>query len=161
LTSHSLSSTGYFRLTDQSAAGIHDSDAGVALADLSLQPPSTRGSADGGPCLAIRDLETLASDHDATYSYSPLAQSDIRLLRIHPFEERTDPLHASLEHKSILSAQSQQYVALSYTWGSMNAVVPILVDGKVLRIRPNLANILQLLRGLRTEYVWVSVLKSP
>jgi hypothetical protein len=156
-----LSSTGYFRLTDRSAADIHNSDAGIAIANLSLQSPGTTDRADGRPSLAISDLESLRIDNNAPYSYSSLAQSEIRLLRIHPSGKRTDPFYASLKHTSILSAQSQRYVALSYTWGSMDAVVPILIDGRVLYVRPNLAKILQLLRDLRIECVWVRVLRSP
>ncbi|KAI8932229.1 hypothetical protein NX059_011108 [Plenodomus lindquistii] len=90
--------------------------------------------------------------------YSSLKQGDVRLLHIHSFEDTANGLQVSLEHVPISAAQSGSYATLSYTWGSMEAVVPILVDGGILHIRPNLAEILQILQGLQVKYFWIDAI---
>jgi len=151
LTCCSLNPTSYFRLTDRYAAGIHASNAGIAMPDFSV--PIRTGA---GERYLIEDYNSFNTGKRQPYTYSPLVQGDIRLLHVQSCENPTNPLQVSLEHIPLLSAQSRTYVALSYTWGLMNADVPILMDDGVLRIKPNLARILRILRDLQVKYVWVS-----
>lgn len=155
LMRYSLAPSGYFRLTDRFAAGIHASNAGIATQDSSLLRADV-DIADERQSSVSRDLQSFNAGKRTVHLYSPLSQDDIRLLHIHSSEDSTTPLHASLVHIALPSAQSRTYVALSYTWGLMEANVPILLDGKTLRIRPNLARILQILRDLQVQYIWVS-----
>ncbi len=65
----------------------------------------------------------------------PLAQSDIRLLRIER-SQREDELRFSLEHHPRDNAPN--YVALSYTWGHEPSLHKLLINDKLMKVRPNL-----------------------
>lgn len=64
-----------------------------------------------------------------------LAPSDIRLLRIES-SPKDDELRFAIEHHP--RSDPPHYVAVSYTWGSEPPLHKLLVDGKLIKIRPNL-----------------------
>ena len=53
----------------------------------------------------------------STYEYKPLGERQIRILRLHAAESSTDTIECSLEAYDI-DELSNQYDALSYTWGN-------------------------------------------
>lgn len=84
----------------------------------------------------------------ACYQYEPLDPSDkeIRLLTLHPGspneEIRVDITYSSLHDRP-------QYLALSYVWGAVEAVNPLLVNGNRHYVTQNLLYALQHLRNMR------------
>jgi hypothetical protein len=90
-----------------------------------------------------------------SYAYMPLFEKDIRLIRLRPSLDETSKIEVDLIHIPLDSARVLGYIALSYTWGSMNTFATILVDGKLLKVGPNVQRILIRLRCLGLEYIWV------
>jgi hypothetical protein len=123
------------------------------------QSPSTAGNpvlTDAPPHLSCPTCHTTPFDlGEVTKIYSPLMGDSIRLLHIRPSVNETLGLEANLIHFPLLSAQVNNYKALSYTWGAEDASVSITIDGGSMLIRPNLDKILRTLRALKYEYVWV------
>jgi hypothetical protein len=103
------------------------------------------------------------SHHDTTeaYQHRKLADTEIRLLKFEHTSVSSSPLKATLQHVPLLSARAMGYIALSYTWGDLSATSDLVVDGKRLKIRPNLARILRKLRTLRYDYICVSPSTCP
>lgn len=90
-----------------------------------------------------------------SYVYAPLIAKDIRLIRLHPSSNETSTIEVDLIHISLDIARGLGYIALSYTWGSMDASASILVDGKLFEVRPNVQRTLEKLRLIRHQYIWV------
>ena len=111
------------------------------------------------PSLVLAHLNPEASqcddDRETTYDYKPVAETEIRLLQVEHSSESSSALHASLRHMPLLSARAKGYIALSYTWGDLPATSHISIDGKNLRIRPNLAEILRKMRSFGYDLIWV------
>jgi hypothetical protein len=82
------------------------------------------------------------------YEYESLARNEIRLLELLPGLE-TDQISIRIHHR--LLDNEVDYAALSYTWNNETLSNSVLVDGKTLRITPNLD---AALRELRTRPVW-------
>jgi len=97
------------------------------------------------------------SDQNTDYfSYSALQGNEIRLLDIGHTHQQPFTIQARLDHWPLPSAQSKGFVALSYTWGEHREQASILVDGKPMKIRPNVLAILHKLQSLQFRYVWAS-----
>ena len=105
----------------------------------------------------ISSQYTHENDHDL-YSYSPLMNDEIRLLRISPSKDKTGLLQADLVHVGIQSATNRQFTALSYTWGLQRATSTILVNQEIFYVRPNLATILHKMHAAGKDLLWVRVL---
>jgi Heterokaryon incompatibility protein (HET) len=93
-----------------------------------------------------------------SFNYTPLMEKDMRLLVLQQASDDPTRIQANLIHKPLSAAQTLNYVALSYTWGLLEASVPITIDGKLFKVRPNVYRILQDLRRLKYVHVWVRVL---
>lgn len=85
--------------------------------------------------------------------YHPLKSSrSIRLLHIDD-GHRDDPIRASFEEVELDISLS--YHALSYTWGSGEAVESIHIQDNVLSVLPNLFDALKKLRANRYTPIWI------
>lgn len=105
---------------------------------------------------AFQGVESAQPDtRAAVYIYSPLLAGDIRLLQILPSTTDSSPLRFNLIHVPLLTARARRYTALSYVWGAGAATRTVLLDEKEVKIRPNLAHILRIMRSLHYEFVWV------
>jgi len=95
--------------------------------------------------------------HDL-YSYWKLQERGwFRLLSVEPSPDPQYRISCSLLHQSI--KESQDYEALSYTWGTDKAIAPILVDSGVLFVRYNLYWALRSLRlPTKRRLLWVDAL---
>lgn len=92
-------------------------------------------------------------------NYTPLAENgeEIRLLTIVPQSGDSDIIHCQLLHYTFKSSALggstgkdspwDDYMALSYTWGSPDDLAAIVVNGSVLKVRPNLRDALYALRN--------------
>ena len=89
------------------------------------------------------------SIHDG-YRHIPLETSrSIRVLRIEPAPNFSDPIHCSIWQISIdtSSEPPNAYTALSYVWGAPHGTEEIFCDNKTLLITPNCEAVLRALRG--------------
>jgi hypothetical protein len=90
------------------------------------------------------------------YSYKPLEDGHVRLLRLSAEESGEGPV-LSMVHVSL--DEAPQYDALSYCWGTDPAIHPVQIDNKTLYVRSNLY---QALRHIRTSeqgrFVWIDAL---
>lgn len=96
---------------------------------------------------------SILSSQPKPYKYQPLEiwRQQVRLLKIK--QDKNGPVHCTLQTFELKAAPL--YAALSYTWGPESPACNILVDGKLLSIRPNL---FYCLRGIRHEcdgYIFV------
>lgn len=73
------------------------------------------------------------------YAHTPLGDREIRLLQLTP---QTIPNDLRFTIKSFVREQAPQYVALSYVWGSEDAIDLIHIDERKFYIRPNLRRFL-------------------
>jgi hypothetical protein len=81
---------------------------------------------------------------------------NIRLLQIHPSSDLWG-IEATLESRSFL--ERPQYKALSYTWGNLEKVMPITVNGKKMNITKNLWEALFYLRDARRpQTFWIDAI---
>lgn len=87
--------------------------------------------------------------------YSSLRETDIRILKVLPAEDEMDPLKLVLVHLPLLAARASSYTALSYTWGNEINTGEVFLNGRYVRIRPNLEQILRTMRSLQYESLWV------
>lgn len=100
---------------------------------------------------AQSDIDTA----DATnYCYSPLRRGHIRLLQLRVSSPSTD-VEAELIHIPLHVAQARKYVALSYTWGAPEHFGRIKVNDRPMQIRMNVLGILNRLRVLAVNLIWV------
>jgi hypothetical protein len=93
--------------------------------------------------------------------YEPLdpAHDEIRLLRLKPASNPTDPIACELFHSCLATAPP--YSALSYAWGARTKLQDIAVDDSPATVTPNLKNALQRLRPQDGEddlILWVDAL---
>ena len=95
-----------------------------------------------------------------TYVYSPLLNDEIRLLRFHPSPDRAIEIHVDIIHVPLLSAQNKEFLAVSYTWGLAEDRECIMVNEKLIKVRPNVVEILRKLRALQYTYIWVRFLTA-
>ncbi|CAM1507403.1 Fc.00g070440.m01.CDS01 [Cosmosporella sp. VM-42] len=72
----------------------------------------------------------------ALYEYSPLKQSEIRLVRVRANEQ--GELYATLEHVTLNFDDPIAYSALSYVWGNAAITLPLPCEGKTLNITTTL-----------------------
>jgi len=98
-----------------------------------------------------------ARDKLPLYQYSPLCESEIRLLEIEPNADDAARIEIQMVHMSLHTANISGYVALSYTWGTEEATHAITLAGKAFNVRPNLANILMKVRRLGCKLIWVGI----
>lgn len=91
--------------------------------------------------------------HEESYQHDPLdtTKQQIRLLKV--IRENDSPIRCVISTSDIDTAP--EYRALSYTWGSREPGFYVLVQGKRLEIRPNLAKFLQNIRREKQEYLWI------
>jgi hypothetical protein len=98
-------------------------------------------------------------ENPRSHIYNPLATGFIRLLGLNAASDR---LSGILRTVSLHDAPP--YFALSYAWGTQAQDVPFHVDGQVLCVSPNLADVIWRLRGLtiedsasdtRVKWVWI------
>lgn len=91
------------------------------------------------------------------YTYQPLQDAHIRLLRLHSSPDPCWPLRFSIFHTPLAGAPT--YTALSYTWGERAGSGLVLIDANHVSVTPNLKHALQRLRRTDREVVlWVDAL---
>ena len=78
-----------------------------------------------------------------TYSYTPLAKHEIRLLGI---QQNTAATTISATLKSFSRTDAPEYFCLSYTWGTGVEDSKIQIDGHAFYVRPSLVEILHRLQ---------------
>jgi len=83
---------------------------------------------------------------EGLYRYSPLWDTQIRLLKMIRSEDEQADIQAEILHLLMLSAQVRGYVALSYTWGMTKPSLILKIDGGTMRIRENVDWILRKLQ---------------
>ncbi|TGO76816.1 hypothetical protein BELL_0135g00080 [Botrytis elliptica] len=89
--------------------------------------------------------------------YTPLKESEIRVLEILPSEDFSEAINTTCRIISLASDTSTEaYVALSYTWGEPNDTSYICVNGYKHKVTPNLESALRHLRDDKnTIVIWV------
>lgn len=97
------------------------------------------------------------------YVYSKLATPDtIRILSLEPSSIRSVALSCSLSTRMLTEYGTDlldQYIALSYVWGSCEESETILIDDQSLCIKKNLADILRKLRdSRRIVTLWIDAI---
>ncbi|OCL11882.1 HET-domain-containing protein [Glonium stellatum] len=102
--------------------------------------------------------ESLADVDRGCYVYTPLLDTDIRLIRVNPSTTASDPLQLELIHLRLLTARARSYTALSYTWGAGTYTTAVSLNGRNLRIRSNLEQILRRLGSLDCGWIWVDAI---
>ena len=75
-----------------------------------------------------------------TFSYEPLQPRQIRVLQFTPSPHPSNIISARCIHMT-LDHQSQNYVAVSYAWGSMQKSCQMLLNGRILNITENVHNV--------------------
>src|SRR6266536_2263881 len=82
-----------------------------------------------------------------------------RLLVVEPSPDPQYRISCSLLHQPINSKERRDFEALSYTWGTDEAIAPILIDGGVLFVRSNLYCALRSLRfPTKRRILWIDAL---
>jgi hypothetical protein len=92
----------------------------------------------------------------SSFSYSPLERRDIRLVKLSKDGEKDGVFQIQLVHVPLLDAQREGYIAVSYTWGDLDQGSSIRVNEGIMKVRPNVLQILHDLAALDCRYVWVS-----
>jgi hypothetical protein len=95
------------------------------------------------------------------YSYLPLKEGEIRLLKLFPSNDIADPILCHLHHIPI--DDLPDYNALSYAWGTdWTSRLPIFIDGKSLMAMPNLEAFLRQHRedeaGSTNPMLWIDAI---
>jgi hypothetical protein len=94
------------------------------------------------------------------YHYRPLEHTNsFRLLTLHSASEPSDPIRCSLQHA--LLSEPLDYEAVSYTWGEVTTLYPILVehDWSELFVRINCYNMLHHLRHAdHDRLLWIDAI---
>ncbi|KAK1756411.1 heterokaryon incompatibility protein-domain-containing protein [Echria macrotheca] len=91
------------------------------------------------------------------YDYE-LRPREIRLVRLLPSSQWTDPIHCTLSCH-FLDGPLPEYTALSYAWGRANVTDEIFLNGKPWPITVNLANALYFLRDpTKILLFWIDAL---
>lgn len=99
--------------------------------------------------------------NNIAFEYEPLVPSlsTTRLVVLYPPSSTSthDTVRCSIENVNL--DDNPKYAALSYLWGSHNLVVPIIANGKLLKVTQNLGNALRHLRhGKKAITIWVDLL---
>lgn len=103
------------------------------------------------------DEKHIPSPSYQRYTYQPLQDAHIRLLRLHSDRDSGSPLRFSIFHTPLVSAPT--YTALSYTWGERAGSGLVLIDADHVSVTPNLKHALQRLRRTDQEVLlWVDAL---
>ncbi|KAI1180213.1 heterokaryon incompatibility protein-domain-containing protein [Nemania sp. FL0916] len=87
---------------------------------------------------------TRQSEDFQSLAYDPLQDGEIRLLKLNQTEnavENDSIIECTIAHHSL--HEGPVFSALSYVWGNDEAVVPITLNGKATKVRPNLASFLR------------------
>lgn len=89
------------------------------------------------------------------YAYTPLpTPKSLRLLKLHPGRAH-DPLIGTIEVADLAESMNQ-YIALSYVWGTRTADVEIFIEDSMLQITENLAEALKRIRKLsEPQKLWI------
>ncbi|KUJ08181.1 HET-domain-containing protein [Mollisia scopiformis] len=92
------------------------------------------------------------------YHYAPLDgnRTSIRLLRLLPTADDSEPLRCSLFHTTLETAPP--YIALSYVWGEKTGSQFISVDSDHILITPNLKHALERLRPEKELILWIDAI---
>jgi hypothetical protein len=96
---------------------------------------------------------SLVSAHQQTYVYEPLQSGKIRLLRVLSYSDN----QAQCELQQV-DLHTEGWQALSYVWGDAAPDRQLLIDGKVLYIRPNVLAALSAISLLEKEHgtvLWI------
>src|SRR3569833_355799 len=109
-------------------------------------------------CDKPEEKQKLENPAAAQYQYGNLlANGWFRLLILEPSDIPEYRMSCSLIHCPITTARS--FEALSYTWGTDDAVAPMLIDGAVMCVRYNLYWALRnLRRSTESRVLWVDAL---
>ena len=100
---------------------------------------------------------TSASPSLPIYSKLDPLRREIRLLTLHPSEDHTKPIHASLHVISLY--HHPHYEALSYCWGSKENQLSISLSGQDIKINTNLHSALVRLRERKhPRILWIDAL---
>jgi hypothetical protein len=100
---------------------------------------------------------TSASPSLPIYSKLDPLRREIRLLTLHPSEDHTKPIHASLHVVSLY--HHPHYEALSYCWGSKENQLSISLSGQDIKINTNLHSALVRLREKKhPRILWIDAL---
>ncbi|KAI0467106.1 heterokaryon incompatibility protein-domain-containing protein [Xylaria cf. heliscus] len=108
------------------------------------------------PRISISSIPT--STGELSFQYSPIRPTEFRLVRLLP--EIMSMINCEIIHTSFGTNQkTQEYIAVSYTWGDVDPSIKIQVNGLPFYITPNLHGALRRLRK-RSEPVmlWVDAL---
>lgn len=111
--------------------------------DLSHCFASTRTYVQDGSAVTLQHfMDSTASETDSRYryQYQPLQEGDIRLLKLS--RPQDGPPHYKMVHVQHTRAQ-EHYVALSYCWGDPAVTDTIEVDGQLVGVAKNLAQLLR------------------
>src|SRR6266480_591370 len=93
----------------------------------------------------------LREEPAASYSYSPIQKSEIRLLRIHFGSDGS--VRGHLRAFPLSNPQCPKYIALSYVWGEPAFSWSIVVDGCHLPILRSLQPFMDMLRTQNERWV--------
>ncbi|KAF1990199.1 HET-domain-containing protein [Aulographum hederae CBS 113979] len=90
--------------------------------------------------------------------YSPLGDTEIRLLKFSSSDASGDVLDIELIHLPLLSAGARGYAALSYTWGLEPPDVNLRLNKTDFKVRPSLERILRRICRLGYDLLWVDAI---
>ncbi|KAE9373579.1 hypothetical protein N431DRAFT_278716, partial [Stipitochalara longipes BDJ] len=93
--------------------------------------------------------------------YKPLdaTKDEIRILVLGGKTKRDAPVKAQLQHISLSNkAKTNQFKALSYTWGDATMTVDITLDGHQFPVTKNLYVALKSIRNLESSHWWVDAI---
>lgn len=97
---------------------------------------------------------SMPAPNERKFCYQPLSQDGKPTIRLLQWLEHDGTKEYSLSVYELNGAP--QYCALSYVWGAENASEWIVVNGKVLAVRPNLASALnQLRKKAQPRCMWI------
>ncbi|KAI8937347.1 hypothetical protein NX059_006553 [Plenodomus lindquistii] len=93
------------------------------------------------------------------FKHAPLdlTRQSVRLIRIYPTPNRTDPINCEIRHAEI----SEEYTCLSYVWGSANQGEWIIVNGQRFWVRTNLYHFLVYARRIPdvlNKWLWIDAI---
>ena len=102
---------------------------------------------------------SLSLNPEVEFSYKSLSLKgkEIRLLRLMPSADISDPIEGEIIHIS-LEGTHLPYEALSYEWGITQAKECIFLDGQEFDVRENLLNALHQLRRHEDRVLWVDAI---
>jgi len=103
------------------------------------------------------DLKCTPATSDYKYQRLNDALNEIRIVKLLPAANASDPIECQLSATSLHSRP--KYTALSYTWGDSNVCDLIYIDGYTASVRTNLASALRRLRKKEGSlFMWVDAI---